>query len=102
MTPQQRAEIQKRADDLFELRNTKLPRHHRDAEDAMHWAADEIERLNNPLSAETSKHKATEAKLARAVEALEEIEKLLLGCDDPSGLAWELARSTLAALKEQK
>lgn len=32
-------------DDLFILRNTKLPRHHRDAEDEMHWAADEIERL---------------------------------------------------------
>lgn len=33
------------SDDLLELRNTKLPRHHRDAEYEMRWAADEIERL---------------------------------------------------------
>jgi len=36
-------------DDLWELRNTKLPRHHRDAEDVMRWAADEITRLRTAL-----------------------------------------------------
>lgn len=40
-----RVKIEKPGDDLWELRNTKLPRHHRDAEDAMVWAADQIERL---------------------------------------------------------
>ena len=34
---------------LHELRDTKLPRHHRDAEDNMQWAADLIEDMQKRL-----------------------------------------------------
>jgi hypothetical protein len=36
---------------MDELQNTKLPRHHRDAQDAMSWAAEEIQRLRTEKAA---------------------------------------------------
>lgn len=61
-------------DDLFELRNTKLPRHHRDAEDAMQWAADEIEQL-----------RCVANKAADRIDVLEAVAQAVVDADGMDG-----------------